>query len=107
MVRKFYLDKTYFFFLFLNTLLYHPKYVSDNLFNANTTSETAVRATPTVLHSCLTFLFFGKKLKMKAPTIYHMSLVFLGSWQFQATDAHICARGRAWHPPFFREWTTS
>ena len=35
--REFYLDKTHFFSLFLNTLPHHQKCICGNLFNANET----------------------------------------------------------------------
>jgi hypothetical protein len=48
-------------------------------------------------------LFFVKNRKKLSPTVPHLMLLFIPSWEKPTLRAHICAQRSALHPPVLEE----
>jgi hypothetical protein len=63
-----------------------------------------MRATPTISHPKLLLLFFfWQKQKKPSPTVPHLRLSFIPSWEKRTPRAHICAQRSTAHPPVLEE----
>jgi hypothetical protein len=53
--------------------------------------------------SQVVMLFFVKNRKKLSPTVPHLMLLFIPSWEKPTLRAHICAQRSALHPPVLEE----
>jgi hypothetical protein len=86
------------------TLWFIPQ-LSDQLSHVHRGEEyflSTLRVTPTVPHPKL-LLFFWQKQKKPSPTVFHLRLSFIPSWEKLTWHAHICTQRSAAHPPVLEE----